>query len=287
MSASVSEKKQCITCSKSGGIMICDGCQQTFCGKHVIEHRQKLANQLDGIMQEHDLLQQELGQSSIDNFLLKQINKWEKESIRKIQLAAEAARADLVETLDRSKKQLSKACHDIAVNLRTSREADDFSENDLDRWMKQLKALKMEVTSPPSIKLIEDEHGVIPLIAIKKSRFTEKTSAKEKESSILIHSAGRIAQERFSKVFGTVTLDEKGFVTRHVGRNSEYVSVLGKQLYSHGRQMVRFKIRFNDTLYNTYFGCISSQANVSTISYGSSFTVGWFGCNQIYHHGFV
>jgi len=60
MSASISGKKQCVKCNKAGGILICDGCQQTFCVKHVNEHRQELANQLDGIMQEHDLLQQSL-----------------------------------------------------------------------------------------------------------------------------------------------------------------------------------------------------------------------------------
>ena len=147
MSASVTGKKQCVTCNKSGGIMTCDGCQQSFCGKHVIEHRQELTNQLDGIMQEHDLLQQELEQSSIDNSLLQQIDKWEKESITKIQVAAEAARADLQQILDKSKEQISKTCHDIAINLRSSREADDFSENDLNRWMEQLKELKLEITS--------------------------------------------------------------------------------------------------------------------------------------------
>jgi hypothetical protein len=265
--------------------MVCDGCQQSFCGKHVIEHRQNLAKQLDVIMQEHDLLQQELGQSSIDNSLLKQINKWEKESITKIQVAAEAARADLVESLDRSKKQLSKACQDIAVNLRTSREADDFSENDLDRWIEQLKELKMEFTSLPSIKLIEDEHGAIPLIAIKSNRFTEKTSAKSDKSSIPTYSVGRIVQERFSQAFGTVALEDEGFVARRVGRGWEYVSILGEQLYSHGRHMVRFLIKFDKNLHHIYFGCISSLASGKTLDHSSSFAVGWFGCNQIYQHG--
>src|SRR5689334_1954081 len=109
----MSGQKQCITCSKSGGILTCNGCERTFCGKHVIEHRQELANQLDEIMQEHDLLRQELSRSSDEHFLLEQINKWEKESITKIQIAAEAARADLREMIEKTKEQLSKAYHDI------------------------------------------------------------------------------------------------------------------------------------------------------------------------------
>ena len=71
---------------------------KAFCGKHVIEHRQELAGQLDNIMQEHDLIQQEIEQPSLTiNSLLKQIDKWEKESIAKIQVAAETARATLEE----------------------------------------------------------------------------------------------------------------------------------------------------------------------------------------------
>ena len=108
MSASVKGKKQCVTCSKSGGIMICDGCRQPFCGKHSVKHRQELTNQLDGRMREHDLIQQELGQSFINCSLLKQINEWEKESIAKIQVAAKTARTDLAGILDGSKKRICR-----------------------------------------------------------------------------------------------------------------------------------------------------------------------------------
>ncbi|CAF3468474.1 unnamed protein product [Rotaria sp. Silwood2] len=157
MSASASNKKQCVLCNKSGGIMICEGCQQAFCGKHVIEHRQTLSGQLDNIMQEHDLLQQELAQPSLKkNPLLKKIDKWEKDSIAKIQVAAETARKTLQELLEQSKERLSKTCRDITENLRASQEADDFSENDLQRWKKQLKELQLEITSPSSAKLILD-----------------------------------------------------------------------------------------------------------------------------------
>ncbi|CAF1253462.1 unnamed protein product [Rotaria sordida] len=119
MSASAPNKKQCVLCNKSGGILICEGCQQVFCGKHVNEHRQELRGELDNIMQEHDLLQQELAQPSLKkNHLLNKIDKWEKDSITKIQVAAETARKTLQELLEQSKKSLSKTCHNITENLR-------------------------------------------------------------------------------------------------------------------------------------------------------------------------
>jgi len=287
MSASVTGKKQCATCSKSGGIMICDGCQQPFCGKHSVEHRQELTNQLDGIMQEHDLLQQELGQSSIDNSLLKQINKWEKESITKIQVSAEAARADLRQILDRSKEQISKACHDIAVNLRSSREADDFSEDDLNRWMEQLKELKLEITSPPSTKLVEDKHSPIHLITIKYSTFKSTKPTKSKQISILEPPPLSVPREKFLRVFGRATLNEDGSGVWHTGDYREYVYILGEQLYSQSRHVIRFKIEYEDDVYNIFFGCISSQATNKEIKFSSSAATGWFGYNEAYQNGIV
>jgi hypothetical protein len=242
MSASVSGKKQCVKCNKGGGILICDGCQQPFCGKHVNEHRQELANQLDGIMQEHDLLQQELGKSSDEQSLLQDIKKWEEESITKIRVAAEAARADLRQFIVKSKEQLSKACQDIARDLRSSREADDFSETDLNRWMEQLKVLQRETTSPSSIRLCEDKHSTIPLITIKHLDSANKKPSKSTEFSTVKNLSASSSLDRFLKVLGNAELDENGFLAKLIGASSGFVHILGQNLYSQGRHMIRFQI---------------------------------------------
>jgi hypothetical protein len=274
MSTAVTGKKQCVSCTKSGGIMTCNGCQQTFCGKHVIEHRQELVSQLEGIMQDHNLFQQELGQSSFDNSVLEQqIDLWEKESITKIQVTAEAARADLRQMLEKSKEQISKACQDIAVNLRSSHDTDDFSEHDLNRWIEQLKELKLEATSSSSIRLIEDEYSTIPLIAMKHNSFTNKNSITSD------------AHERFSQISGDGTLEEEGTVVKHTDRNYEYVYILGERLYVQGRQTVRFKIEYEENVYNMFFGCVSSKATDEEIHFCSPVSVGWFGYNELFYHG--
>ncbi len=36
--ASANVKKPCTTCRKSAGVATCDGCQQSFCSKHFVEH---------------------------------------------------------------------------------------------------------------------------------------------------------------------------------------------------------------------------------------------------------
>jgi hypothetical protein len=279
----MSRQKQCVMCNKSGGIMTCDGCQQTFCGKHVIEHRQQLTNQLDGIMQEHDLLQQELTQPSDEHLLLQTIDKWERESITKINVAAEAARADLRQTIEKSKQQLSKAYHDIAVNLRSSREADDFSEYNLSQWLQQLEELKLQTKSSSSVQVIEDERSVIHLITIQDNGFAKK--ALKKNDSSIKDELTCVPQERFSKVIGNGKIDERGIVATHIGSEADYTHFIGEQLYSQGRQTVRFKIEQGKTPYNIFFGCISSQAIEQKIHYSSPLVVGWFGFNEIHQHG--
>jgi len=127
----ITDKKHCAVCNKHGGVLICNGCRLTFCSKHVIKHRQELAYKLEDVMHEHDLIRQDIEQSSNEYSHLRKIDKWEKESIKKIQIAAETARVDLREILDKSKRRLIKKSHHINSNLNSSWKSDDFSENDL------------------------------------------------------------------------------------------------------------------------------------------------------------
>jgi hypothetical protein len=236
-------------------------------------------------MQEHDLLQQELNRSSNEHSLLQQINKWEKDSIIKIQVAAEAVRVDLREMIEKSKKQLSKACYEIAVSLRSSREADDFSEKDLNRWMQQLNELKLETTSPSSVQLIEDERSVIHLIKIR-AKSTTNTNVASNQNNISLNYP--LTQERFLKVTGPAKIKEEGLLAKF---NSEtdmnFAYIFGQQYYSQGRQTVRFQIEQSSTPYNIFFGCTSSRTIKSEIRLYSSSIIGWFGYNQVCQHGFV
>ena len=287
MSSGATRKKRCVTCCKGGGIMICDGCQQAFCGKHSIEHRQELTDQLDEIMQEHDLLQQELGQSSMNHSLLKQVNKWEKDSIRKIRIEAKIARTNLRKVLDGSRQRILRTCHDIAVNLRASREADDFSESDLSRWIEQLKELKLELDSPSSLKIIQDLDSPISLIKVEHTDLITKKRANSEQISPAKPPMLRVVQERFSQVFGRAIIEEEGTAVRHVGVRKEYVHILGEQLYSKDRQVVRLRIGYKNAQYNTFLGCISSVEINNKVNFDLSSAAGWFGRNEIYHHGVI
>jgi hypothetical protein len=97
MASSSSSKSPCATCgNKTVGVFKCEGCWQTFCRKHYNEHRYFLAHQLDEIILEHDTLRQmiveQTGKQNDHHHFIQQINKWEKDSIMKIQQTAEETR---------------------------------------------------------------------------------------------------------------------------------------------------------------------------------------------------
>lgn len=262
--------------------MLCDRCEQTFCDRHVIEHRRQNSNQLDNLLEEHDLIQEELRQSSNQHSLLKSIDKWEKESIVKIQTTAEKAREELREMIENSKQKLSTVCHDILEKLHLNRKMGEFCVNDLNRAMQQLKQLKKKVESPLSVNLIEDKKSVIHLITIKGTDFMNQDIEKTKIYSITKRVLTSDIQEKFSKIIGPVTITDNGLLARYNGQNSTFAYILGEQLYSKGKQTVRFKIEQSQIPYNIFFGCVSSKINFNQIHYKSSMVAGWFGYNEVY-----
>ncbi|CAF1297532.1 unnamed protein product [Rotaria sordida] len=237
-------------------------------------------------MQEHDLLQQELTQPSLKkNYLLNKIDKWKKDSITKIQVAAETARKTLQELLEQSKKSLSKTCHDITENLRTSLEADDFSENDLIRWKKQLKELQLEMTSPSSAKLIPDKNAPIYLMTLKTNDSSNDQDANRKKSSASSNSPNQDLQERFLQTLGPVNLEENGYLAKCVDAGSSFAYIRGRFLYSDGCHTIRFKIENYQQPYRIFFGCMASKTALKENVFITSDSVGWFGHDQVYENG--
>ena len=287
MSAGATPKKQCVTCNKSGGIMICDGCQQTFCGKHVSEHRQELGRQLDNIMQEHDLFQHELGKESLfkENPLSKKIDQWEKESIAKIQAAAENARKSLQDLLEQSKEKVSKECPEITKNLRSAREADDFSENDLAMWKKQLEKLQLEITSPPSARLVYDKRAPIHLIKLETEKSSNNESTSNKNPPPKTSSSTPDVKERFFERLGPVNVEQNGSVAKRVASSLTFAYLRGRLLYSEGCYLIRFRIEQSAKPYRIFFGCMSSQIPLKENAFKCQHAVGWFGFDQVYEHG--
>ena len=268
-------KRYCITCGKSGGVLICDGCQLTFCGRHVVKHRQDLTDQLDDIMHDHDLLRQDIEQSSSEYIHLRKIDKWEQESIKKIQIAAENVRIELRQILDKSKRRLRRISHTIALDLNSSCKADDFLEQDLTRWTKQLKDLHLKIKSSYSLELIEDQRSPIHLLTINNNKLRKNVR----------NPSHMNPDEHFFKTTNSASIENGGLIAKHNGPDLDCAHIIGKQLYSQGCHTTRFKILKITLPYMLFFGCISSEGIPKSLNYSSPFVVGWFGHNEIYQHG--
>ena len=159
MATATTAKGSCVKCPKGSGQVICDGCQQYFCLKHLSEHRQELSQQMDALTLEHDELQRNLMKESNDqpNPLFARIDRWESQSIERIKHAAHEVRSQLRESLAQTKKNIRDSLHQIAANLEENRRTEAFTEIDLQKWLSQLEELKDQLDKRTTVELIDSE----------------------------------------------------------------------------------------------------------------------------------
>jgi hypothetical protein len=242
MATGNSTKKPCCKCNKGGATFTCDGCRLSFCLKHASDHRQELSQQMDNIGQQHDILKRDIDEETINETLLAQIDRWEKESIAKIRSSADEARTDLKRLTEESKSRLNDLMSKLSNELRLNRENDDYTEGDLDRWVNQLKEVRKELEKPSEIDLVEDKVSSFCLIKIKKRNASG--------NDLIDVSPRKVAcdTEKFSEIIGPVVLSKNGFSairTSDIGVSNgptKYSSVCGCLKYSSGIHNLRFRL---------------------------------------------
>jgi hypothetical protein len=254
-----SNKKMCVKCGKSGGVFTCDGCQSSFCGQHTVVHRQELAQQLDNIGQEHDLLQRDLTNNTGQYSILTRIDAWEQNAIVRIKTAADKARADLRQC----REQLKTSCGQLSEELRSNRDSDNYSEIDLIQWMKTLILLKNELEKPTRIDLVQKES--------KDSIHLIKILQLDSRNAVIA------VREQFDEVIGSATLSEDRFTTTAANACSSKspANIRGVMVYSSGSHKVHFRIA-NKTRNYLFFGIMSSTHQLNDKAFGSLSTYGWW-----------
>jgi len=275
------EKKPCAKCHKGGGVTTCDGCQQSFCIKHIIEHRQELAMKMDNIGQEHDSIRRDLIQEDVTHPLLLRINEWEQESIKKIQVAAEIARTNLRRLFNQTKNDIKMSVDKIADELQTHRELDDYTETDLARWSAKLTDIRKLLEAPSTIKIIEDENRstAINLIKVLEQKqlhlFSNATQVSEKRllQSQELHGS---TQEVFGTAMTLISLSENGLVATYTGQHDYYKTIFGKNLYRSGQHHIHFRIE-NKNIDNFFFGIVTSSQDIVARIFDTLTANGWWG----------
>ena len=157
--ASSSSVRSCNTCNKAA-VTMCFGCEKGFCLPHLTQHRQKLAQDMDKVGQDHDILKEQLASGNGGHPLLSRIDEWEKTSIKMIRSVAEQARTDTHQWMQQTNTYLRQSIDIVTKELQVSRDADDYTEINLTRWMNQLQELKTKLEKPSTIEIQDDDERV-------------------------------------------------------------------------------------------------------------------------------
>ena len=296
MASPTTVKKSCATCHKNGDVFTCRGCRQAFCAKHVDEHRQKLAKEVANLAEEHELLRNEINRETDAQLLLSLVNKWEQESISKISRAAETARTDLQQWIDRNSIDVKIPFERITNELRSCQQAEDYTETDLKRWIQQLEEYREKMQKLPVLDLIDDDESdnvhLIKLIEPRTLKQQQEEQEQEQEqhqhpnsmggstlsldriSVISVAEPSLLVRERFGDVNGGAVLSDDDLIVTYEGAWLGNSNACGVNLYSTGTHHIRFRIlqKFYDP---PFFGIITGSQKITEHLLESYSVNGW------------
>jgi len=170
--ATATGKIRCVICNKGKSTLRCGGCLKEFCFNHWEPHRQQLNKQFDEIEINRDLFRQSLTEQTeqpYNHILIKQINKWEQNSIKIIEQTAEELRQVVLKNINEYTHQLEKKLNELTNQLRQSRHENDFNEINLRQFQEELDKLTKELTKPSNISIREDSTPFISKIYVEVS----------------------------------------------------------------------------------------------------------------------
>jgi hypothetical protein len=147
----------CVRCGKNGGIVLCNGCNQILCFKHINEHKEELENELEELINKENQFENDLSKIDDSHYLFNHIDQWKKESIQQIKQIANQAKQDLRQLINQSNQQLLIYSQQIKENLRLLKESQDLSEIQLNKLSNQFNHLKKQIDS---IQLIKSSNSI-------------------------------------------------------------------------------------------------------------------------------
>ena len=162
------DRGQCLKCDKRV-VYLCEGCSQKFCFTHLQEHRQQLGQELNGIENDRDELQQSLTEQKNNRQrlpLMQQVDKWEVDSINKIRQTAQECRQLLVQHTNDHILDIENKLTKLTEELKRIRKDDEFNEIDLNQIQGKLRRLRDELNQPRNIKIQEETASFISKILV-------------------------------------------------------------------------------------------------------------------------
>jgi chromosome segregation ATPase len=167
--ATATTKTQCFSCGKETRTFNCEGCSRNFCRNDLTKHLQELGEQFDRIENNHDELRQILNEQKIDpkkHSLIRQINHWEEDSMKKIKQTAEECRQKLMKYTSKGIMELENQLNNLAKQMKDIRQENEFNEIDLKQFKEKLNKLKDELDKPSNVSIKQESTGFINKIFI-------------------------------------------------------------------------------------------------------------------------
>ncbi|CAF3999547.1 unnamed protein product [Adineta steineri] len=165
----VNNKTQCFTCNQDKITYLCEGCLKNFCLMDLTKHRQILNEELHHIINDYDQFKQifnEQKPNSDDLALINQINEWEINSIKKIQLKARDCREIVIKSSQIFLNDIEKKFNDLSEQIKQIRQENEFNEINLNHFRNQLKKMILEINNPPKTSIQYDSQPFINDISI-------------------------------------------------------------------------------------------------------------------------
>jgi chromosome segregation ATPase len=151
--------KSCSKCKKGKGAYFCIGCEEYFCKKDYHEHREKMANKLEGFIGDRNGLHVKINnitqQKDFRSPLLTQIDEWETATIRKVKEVAQKARQQVEKLLNGKKLEIKAQFEKFSQELVELKETEDFVENDLKRLEQTIQQLNQDLQKLSEASAIE------------------------------------------------------------------------------------------------------------------------------------
>ena len=249
MASSTSNSRSlCVTCNKKEAFSTCHQCRNDFCEDHINAHQQTPIKQIDDYLNEHNQLQQLIEQylkQPDQHPLIEQINKWERQSIQKIQQAANEARTQILNVLSDHILCIQKSFEDLTMQLEQAKVDDKVLEIFLQESRETFDKLRNDILLPDTIKIRKDDDEIAFI---------------SKPMIIIVE-----PDDLFERVTGNARIEDDGQLIVH-GQWSDHSSVRGKNEYSSGQHRLRFKIEELDPDKWAFFGIVSKYSTFDPVS---------------------
>ena len=167
--ATASNKTLCIPCNKVKVTYICQGCSKHFCFDHLSQHRTNIQQQFDHLQNDHDQIRQQINElrtNSGKHPLIQQIDRWEQDSIGRIQQIAKQCRTRWIDYSNSCLRQMEKKLNHFAEQIKDIHQEDAFNEIDLNNLKQRLEILLEELNRSPNVSIEQQSRSFINHISL-------------------------------------------------------------------------------------------------------------------------